>query len=252
MNDSRFDFSKLKAPGKFHIGGWMLLLGCSIVLWFTIEDVFPQTVQQYRGVMIIGAVAASLLIGVACYGMGFGQKLANVLVFCCTLLMCLNVASHLLMARALNVAYVGEVQTREENAEEDRRKDADAKREVDKLNAASGYVKTVAAADNAALKLYNQTGVKPPVRRSNLAVVVPTPAPAVTPTPAPAIDQFGKVAVITKRETRSDVFQSWASFCGIMAILDLLLPVGGFGLCLMFWEIDWNRDGIADRKQSKQ
>lgn len=251
MNNHRFDFSKIAPPDKFHIGGWSLLLGCAIVLWFTLEDVFPQTVKTYRGIMVIGAVATSLLIGITCYGLGFGKKLANVLVFACTVLMCVNVASHLLMARALNVAYVGEIQTREENLEEDRRKDADAKREVDKLNAASGYIRTVAAADNAALKLYNQTGVKPQARRSNLAVVVPTPAPTVTPTPASVPNAFGKTEVIAKRETRTDVFQSWAQFCSILAILDLLLPVGGFGLCLMFLEIDWNRDGIADRKQSK-
>ncbi len=252
----RFDFKKMKAPGGFHIAGWCLLLGCALMLWFSIPRVFPDTIDMARTALVIGLAGASVLIGLTCYGVGNAKTLAGIFGVACTFAMIANVASHWLMARSLNVAAVTEAEMRGEDNHRSDIADRDAKRIRETATSLGDYNKTVTAADKAAESLFKRTGVKPPAKKANsvavdlttLAVTSPSPTPA--PTIAPTMGGTNESNQPVHYASRREVFASWVWICSLLAILDLLLPVGGVAVCLFRWEIDLNRNGVADKYET--
>jgi hypothetical protein len=166
--------------------------------------------------------------------------------------LCVNLGAHWILAREVSAAKQGVVERHNEEDRDDRRKTADAERQLALKKAEAELAATNIKLQNAERRRLAQ--LPPSERRSMLSA--PTPAPTANQTPliAPmSLVPPGSVAAvgpaITPRLTPDQVRENWWWRLTALAIAECVAGVLAGAILAGVWEWDKNHDGIPDHLQ---
>jgi hypothetical protein len=169
-------------------------------------------------------------------------------------ILCVNLGSHWLLAREVSAARQGVAERHAEEDREDRRKAADAERQLAPRRADAELAKLTAALQNAERRRPAQS---PPEQRRPVLGASPTPKPPsfvpvekVAPYIEVAFERAPVTAPVTAPKlTPEQVRDSWWWRLTALAFAECFASVLAGAILAGIWEWDRNHDGIADHLQ---